>query len=334
MSIASLSNADNLVFYNWEDYISQSVIDQFESETGHTIEILVFDRDNERDELVASQATKGIDLVLVDSISTKLFGKNNLLVPFTNDFKESRDNLEGKWRNSCGQYGMPYLWGTLGIAYRSDKVIPAPTSWADLLDPQNAHKNHINMQLDTTDTLIPALKLLGLSINTEKIDDLKAAYKLLAAQKEHVLSYEYIVSYNAIAGNRDKVHMALAYSGDQSSLEHADSKPKWAYVVPKEGTVVWLDCISILSSSTKKQAATAFINFINRPKIAAINAQELWVATPNIKALQHVSEQYLSDNTIFPSADVFKDSEFYRVLSNSSIRLRNRIVHQLGRSKP
>jgi len=334
ISTAHYSFADNLVFYNWDDYISPTVIDQFESETGHTVEVLVFDRDNERDELIASQATSGIDLVLMNSISAKLFGKNNYLVPLTEAFQHSRDHLDSKWRGSCGQYAMPYLWGTLGIVYRKDKVIPPPTSWASLLTPIPAHQKHINMQLDSLDTLVPALKILGLSINTENIDDLKAAYKLLVAQKEQVLSYEYVVSYNARAQNKDRIYLALAYSGDQLTLEDDKSKPQWDFVVPKEGTAIWIDCIGILSSSAKKKAATAFINFINRPKIAALNAQELWVATTNLSALQHVSDEFLEDNKVFPSAEMFKNSEFYKELTHSSTRLRNRIIHQLGHKKP
>jgi len=329
ISVANYSFADNLVFYNWDDYISQTVIDQFESETGHTVEVLVFDRDNERDELIASQATSGIDLVLMNSISAKLFGKNNYLVPITEAFQNSLDHLDSKWRGSCGQYAMPYLWGTLGIVYRKDKVIPPPTSWTSLITPIRAHQKHINMQLDLFDTLVPALKILGLSINTENIDDLKAAYKLLVAQKEQVLSYEYVVSYNAKAQNKDRIYLALAYSGDQLTLENDKSKPQWDFVVPKEGTAIWIDCIGILSSSTKKKVATAFINFINRPKIAALNAQELWVATPNISALQYVSDEFLDDSRVFPSAEMSKKSELYQVLTNESIRLRNRIVYQL-----
>jgi len=334
ISATQYSFSQNLVFYNWDDYISQTVIDQFESETGHTVEVLVFDRDNERDELIASQVTNGIDLVLIDSISAKLFGRNEYLAPMKEAFQQSRDQLDSQWRGSCGEYAMPYLWGTLGIVYRKDKVIPPPTSWNSLMKPTPAHQKHISMQLDSFDTLVPALKTLGLSINTENIDDLKAAYRLLIAQKVQVLSYEYVVSYNAIEQNKDRIYLALAYSGDQLALESDKSKPQWDFVIPKEGTAIWIDCIGILSSSTKKKAATAFINFINRPKIAALNAQALWVATPSLAALKYVSDDFLGDKRVFPGAEMLKNSEFYQELTHSSARLRNRIIHQLGHKNP
>ena len=120
-SFQSLSTADELVFYNWEDYISEDVIKQFEIETGHSIKILVFDRDNDRDELIARNGAQGIDLAVVDSIATQLFGKHKLLDSLENLYPAYRDHIGSQWQQRCGAFGLPYLWGTLGIVYRKDK---------------------------------------------------------------------------------------------------------------------------------------------------------------------------------------------------------------------
>ena len=329
-SFQSLSTADELVFYNWEDYISEDVIKQFEIETGHSIKILVFDRDNDRDELIARNGAQGIDLAVVDSIATQLFGKHKLLDSLENLYPAYRDHIGSQWQQRCGAFGLPYLWGTLGIVYRKDKVSPPPNSWADLLFPQEKHRQHINMHLDSIDTLVPALKWLGASINSLQTNDLKAAFKLLVEQNKHVTSYEYVVTYNAKTANSGQAHMALAYSGDQQVLEDHNPNISWGYVVPKEGTSIWVDCISILASSTKKQAAVEFLAFVSRPEIAALNAQTLWVATPNIDAYKYLSKDFLNDSTAFPSANTLKNSEFYQQISIDATKIRNRIIHSLG----
>ena len=329
VSFTSLVTAQELVFYNWEDYIAPAAISQFEAESGHTIKVLIYDRDNERDTVLASGRAEGIDLVIIDSVSTRLFGKNALLYSQQKTFPDFKDSIQSQWRDSCGNYGVPYLWGTLGIVYRKDIVIPAPSSWSEILSPRAQHRQHLSIHLDSNDTLAPALKILGLSINTEKTDDLKAAYKLLLEQKKHVTTYNYIISYNANPENAEKIHLALAYSGDQQVLNNAESGDNWGYVVPKEGTSIWLDCLAVLSSSKHKKAAAEFIAFINRPKIAALNAEYLWVATPNIGAFEYLGAEFLDDETVFPSQKTLDKSELNRQLSSMSVKQRNRIIHQL-----
>jgi len=327
--ISNTASATELVLYNWEDYISSDVIQQFENETGHTIKLLTFDSDDKRDQVIAS-GTEGIDLVIIDTISTKLFGKNNILLPVENIIPDPLRNTQKKWRESCGNFGVPYLWGTLGIVYRQDKISTTPDSWADLIYPKKEVKNHINMLLDVNDTLVPSLKLLGLSVNSEKEEGLKSSYKMLLDQKKSVLTYDYVISHNK--KNEDSIHMALAYSGDQYILNSDIEDEPWVFTTPKEGTSIWLDCLTILSSSKKQKVASEFIEFLNNPEIAAQNAEDLWVATPNYLATKHLSDEFLEDNSVYPSEETLSKSEVYRILSNSAIRQRNRIIQQLQRN--
>lgn len=318
-----------LVFYNWEDYIAESVLQKFEQETGHTVKTVIYDRDKERDEVLASTGGKGFDLVIVDSISTQILGKNNILSPIN----ESRyKQIDSRWQESCGNFGLPYMWGTVGIVYRADILEKPPTSWKDLLQPAPMSQGKVGMHIDPVDTLIPALKLMGESLNEETPQNLKVAYELLKKQSAAVATYEYIISYVSAENgeSHEPLHMALAYSGDHYTLNGDDEEP-WEYVVPSEGTGLWVDCLGIPSASENKEAAIAFVEFINRADIAAENSLELWVATPNREALKLLDEDVLQDETLFPSAEVMSKSEIYRILSNKSVSQRNRIVYSLER---
>ena len=53
--------------------------------------------------------------------------------------------------------------------------------------------------------------------------------------------------------------MALAYSGDQqvlNAVEGVHGEP-WRYVVPEEGTLLWVDCLSVPSTARTRRWPTA-----------------------------------------------------------------------------
>ena len=180
---------------------------------------------------------------------------------------------------------MPYLWGTLGIAYRSDRIEQAPRSWADLLKPARPDEPHIVMMEDHEDILASPLILLGHSINTSDLDQLKAAFELLRSQSEAVLTYEYVITALRSQRHLDRADMALAYNGDQQVLNAVEGvRRALALRGAGRGTLLWVDCLSVPSNSPNQALAYRFLDFLNRPEIAALNAEDLGVATPNAAA--------------------------------------------------
>jgi len=324
------AQASKLLLLNWEDYLAQEVVVAFKKEFGHDIQSVIYDSDEQRDEILLSSAGKGFDLVVIDSLSLQLLGPG-LLVAINEKNVSSLKQTAARWREGCGGYGTPYFWGTLGIVYRSDILPARPDSWADLLMPNDALKGHIGMLLDYSDTLTPALRMQGASVNTGDISELKGAYELLLKQKPFVLTNRYAISFQQEAKDKDQLHMALAYSGDEYGLNGEGNQGPWQYVVPKEGTSMWIDCLSVTASSPNKKAALEFINFINRAEIAALNANELGSTTVNVAA-----EKILNDKTpmaieLYPSPKTLSISEPYQPISDANLRQRNRIIRAIAR---
>ncbi len=323
------SQAQELVLLNWDEYLSEGVVEAFTRETGHTIRVVVYDSDPARDDILASTAIKQYDLVVIDSLSAQRFGKIHKLVNLDQQFLPNASKVGSLWRQSCGQYSTPYFWGTLGILYRSDRVNYKPNSWADLLYPRDALKGHVGMQLGFYDTLTPALKLMGTSLNSEDSKEIKTAYGLLQHQKPHVLTYQYALSYLRESKNKDNLHMALGYSGDQYALNGEQDSAPWKYVIPKEGTAIWIDCLSVIASTTKKIAALMFINFINRTDIAVLNANEVGSATTHMSAKKLINKELLEDTSLYPNPDVIGDSEFLKSINAISKQQRGDILRAL-----
>lgn len=320
---------ETLTLYSWEDYIAPTLVEQWEKETGHKIKQVYFDSDEQRDEVLGSSSDQTFDLAVFDSVSVQLFGKNNRLAAISSAQLSSLRDIAPIWKESCGNFGMPYLWGTLGIIYHKDKVKPAPSSWGDLLKPAQKQHGHITMLDDGFDTLAPALLYAGRSINSEDKQVLEAAFNLLKTQTGKILGYDYLFSFIDKDRVAPELHMALGYSGDQHVLNEKTGNDIWHFVAPSEGTALWVDCMSIMEKSPHKELAYHFLNFINQAEHAAINSAELEVATPNQAALVHLPPTITGDPTIFPPATILEKSQFYRILSDENMSLRGRIVNAL-----
>jgi spermidine/putrescine transport system substrate-binding protein len=322
--------AETLSLLNWEEYLSEAVIERWEAETGVKIQQVYFDSGDKRDEVLAKPDHQ-IDISLTELISANRFGERGLLEPI--DFKAlpNLKHVSERWRNSCGAHAIPYLWGTLGIAYRTDRMPVAPQSWADLLQPTRSDEPHIIMMEDHEDILAGPLLYRQHSINTSSNEDLKAAFDMLTAQSSAVLTYEYAITSLRSQRYLDKADMALAYSGDQQVLnevEGVEGEP-WRYVVPKEGTLLWVDCLSVPAKGSKKELAYRFLNFISDPQIAALNATDLGVATPNAAARALQPAEISEDPTIYPTEAVLQNSQIYEPRPMQATQTRRRIISAL-----
>lgn len=318
----------SLNLLNWDEYISDSVLEKFKEDTGINVNVIHYENDASRDEILTSPAAKSFDIVVIDNYATGLFSPSGQLVDLSQKTIPNRQYLDNRWQQSCGNYGLPYFWGTLGIAYQEDKIKPAPTSWGDILQPKPEYRGHIGMLLDAIDTLVPALKLSGYSMNSVSEPELKAAFGLLKQQQPYVLTYQHGVSFLKSEA-ADQLHMALVYGGDQYAMNDDEDGP-WQYIIPKEGTALWVDCMAVLSSSDHQAQAIQFLEYINRPEIAALNAEEVGSASTNSAAIELLPEDVRMDKVLYPDALTLQNSEEYQAITAVSLRIREKMIEVLG----
>ena len=67
-------------------------------------------------------------------------------------------------------------------------------------------------------------------------------------------------------------------------------------------------------SAPKRTSQTQFIDFLNRPDVAARNALFVKYASPNRAAEELLPEEFLQDPGIYPSEEVLQRCEFYGTL--------------------
>ncbi len=173
--------------------------------------------------------------------------------------------------------------GTVGILYNTSMVAPedVPTKWADLWDEK--FKGEILMQDSVRDAFMVALKSLGYSMNTKSESELREAKDLLIQQKPLVQAYVVDQVRDKMIGGEAAI--GVIYSGEmlyiQDEVASLDLDYDLEYVLPEEGTNVWIDSWVIPKNAKNKENAEKWIDFLCRPDIAKMNFEYITYATPN-----------------------------------------------------
>ncbi len=163
------------------------------------------------------------------------------------------------------------------------------------------------------DSLGIALKYLGYPLNTRDPEALEAAKQLLLKQKADGIVKGYQVDEvkdKMIAG---EAPMAVVWSGD--ALYAMDQAAELAYVVPAEGSNVWVDGMCVPKGSKNKAAAQRFIDFMCRPDIARMNMEYIYYSTPIQAVVDEMDEDEKNNQTLNPPADVIDRCEFFHDIS-------------------
>ncbi|MCO4785513.1 polyamine ABC transporter substrate-binding protein [Marinomonas atlantica] len=315
-----------LTFFTWEDFVDETVIEEWEAQTGIPIHLVLYDDEGERNLGLSGHNASNIDVVVIDNATINILSQAGHLFPVSQE-----QDREKFWPQACGNYGRHYLWGTYGIVYRNDKVDVPITSWMQLMDPVPELSGHIGMLGQADELLTSSLAALGFPIDTEDESHLKEAFKLLKKQSPHVATYDYIYTFISTFPENEDIWLAPAYSGDQDGLNEKQGVDYWQYVIPDQGAVVWVDCLAISMKSKRKEEAQAFIDYLSRKEISARNAERFWTASPYKDSIPFIDKEVLNDKSIYLDSDVLLMSTLYKELKGMDILRRTRIKDALIR---
>ncbi|WP_428775146.1 polyamine ABC transporter substrate-binding protein [Vibrio sp.] len=322
--------ADEVKIYTWEEYFSEDVIAEFEEQTGHQIKQIYFDSEKLRDEVVTTERVNAYDLFVMDGYSLNAYSTIGLAKNLTRIKLENGKNIDPIAIQNCGEYGIPYSWGTMGIAYRETRFPEGISSWSEIFERAAANSANLIMPLDDIDTIAVALLGLGYDPMSNDENQLKQAYQALLNIKPNVIDFRTAPGYVLEKRKQSEIDLAVLYTGETYLISEATGQDDWRYVVPEEGTLIWYECFAAPADKPLSQATLSFLDFINRPEIAARNAEEVWLATTNKTALSLVSKEYLDDVEINPKLSNDQKSYYYQGIENPAMKKRARIVSILG----
>lgn len=327
-------SADELYVYNWGEYIDPSVIEEFEAETGIRVTYDLFETNEEMYPVVEAGGVS-YDVVCPSDYMIQKMAENGLLAELNYDNIPNIANIDSQYLEKAesfdpgNRYAVPYTWGTVGILYNTERIkelgVQPPSRWADLWDP--AYKGEILMQDSVRDAFMVALKSLGYSMNSTDEGELTQARDLLIAQKPLVQAYVIDQVRDKMIGGEAAV--GVIYSGEmlfiQEEVARQNLDYSLEYVIPEEGTNIWIDAWVIPKNAKNKENAEKWINFLCRPDIAKKNFEYITYATPNRAARELLEPEIQNNKALFPDTDQLENSEVFQYLGDAVDMLYNNL---------
>ncbi len=303
--------AEKIVISNWDGYMPPDLLENFTKETGIEAELSLHATNEEIMGKVVAGGGKGYDVLFVSSPFAEALNQLGLAakidpaqIPNLKNLYPEANQLAYDPGNS---FSVPYAWGTTGLCYRADLVAEAPDSWNDLLNPSDDLKGKITM-LSTDRWLMAAAELAkGYSVNETdpaKLDEVKAA---LIEAKRNLLAYDDTTFYSKLVSG--EAAMTHAWDGwcNYGIAENADIK----YVIPKEGTDLWVDTMVVTEASENKAAAHKFIDYVLGADVGSWVASNILYKVPNKAAMDGLDPALLEQfpNMAISPADLLSQEQ-------------------------
>jgi putrescine transport system substrate-binding protein len=315
---AAQSNRERVVnVYNWSDYIAPTVVEDFNKESGIKVRYDTFDsNDTLETKLLAGKS--GYDVV----VPTGYFLERQIKAGVVQKLDKARlPNLANLWPEISqrlakydpgNEYAVNYMWGTTGIGYNARKAreVLGPNgtidSWDIVFKPETLAKFKdcgVHLLDASDDILAAALHYLGLDPNSGNEADLQKAADLVMKIRPYVRKFHSSEYLNALASG--EICLVVGYSGDikqsQKRAVEAKNGVEIAYAIPKEGAQLWFDNLAIPRDAKNVAEANEFINYLQRPEVAAKNTNFISYANGNLVSQKFIDKSILDDKAIYPN---------------------------------
>mgnify|MGYP003295652890 CR=1 FL=1 len=297
--------AHTLKVYNWADYVSMDVLDEFPAwyyeQTGEQVEVLLQTFDiNEAMLAEIEVGHEDYDVICPSEYIIERMLRNQLLQPINKDFGSTPDyttsvssfavekfqQMAPDSTTSVADYAVGYMWGTTGFIYN-----PSLVSKSEILSIGCLNNEKFRRKILMKDAFRDIYSLFVLYVYQDEInrgevtrDELVAnvteeriqrVEEFILSMKDNIAGWE--VDFGKEEMIKGRAWINVSWSGDANWAidEAAQVGVTLDYILPKEGSSVWFDgwCIPIYAKNTK--AASYFINYMCMPQNAIRNMEEV-----------------------------------------------------------
>ena len=327
--------------YNWSDYIAPDTAEKFTKETGIKVVYDVYDA-NEMLETKLLTGGSGYDVVYPSAFP---FLKNQVAAGVLRPLDKAKAPNIAKLDPQAldlispadpgNAHAVPYMAVTDGIGYNVDAVkkrLPdAPVDSFDMVFNPDVVQKLADCgvaMIDAPAEIIPmALNYLKLDPHSTSPDDFAKAEALLLKVRPHIRYFHSSRYINDLA-NGD-ICVVLGWSGDilqaQQRAAESEKKVPVAYAIPKEGTLINFDTMTIPKDAPHPENALAWINFNLRPDIAAANSSYVSYANAVPESVPLIDEAVAKNPGVFPPDDVKARLFVVHTSDAKVLRLQNRV---------
>lgn len=301
----STGSAGEVNVYNWGEYVSNGeyglmdVIAEFEQETGIKVNYTTYETNEDLYNMLKN-SNVSYDVIFPSEYMISKLIKEDMLLELDYSNIPNYQYIDERYKKlDCdpeGKYTVCYSWGVTALVYDKTKVADKPTGWASLWDSNL--KGDILMFNNSRDAMAIAMQRCGIDpSNCTKEDIDKAAEKL---KEQKPLLKKYVMDQVFTEMETGQSAIAPYYAGDIAMM--MEENEDLDYCLPEEGSNLFYDAMCIPTCSKNKANAEAFINFMQKPEVAAANCEYLRYGTPNTAAVEYLDDEIKNSELTFPGS--------------------------------
>jgi spermidine/putrescine transport system substrate-binding protein len=329
----ALAQPREMRLFIWSEYMDPAIIKAFEQKFNLRVRIDLYESNEDMLAKLQAGGVSQYDVIVPGDYIVPTLIQLKLIQPLDKSKIPNLKNLDPKFANPPfdpgNRYTVGYLWGTVGLMYRTDIFKTPPASWNVLFDP-GQQKGPFTLMDSPREMLGIGLRYLGLSVNTTDPAQVKRVIEVMlrAKQSRNFKGFQGGVSATKMLLS-NQIVAAVVYN--QDALRTAEGNPRYGFTIPREGSTLFIDNMAIPAKAPNPEAAHKFINFILDAQIGARLAEYQQSATPNAAAKKLLKPQMLKNPAIWPTEAQMQGLEFIldqgnnnRILDEAWTRVKSR----------
>lgn len=296
--------------YNWDTYIGEHTLADFQEATGINVEMSLF---SNNDELFARlrAGNPGYDVIVPSNEYVTRMAEAQMIQQLDHALIPNMANLLPDFQDAAydpgRRYSMPYAWTALGLGYRKSAYPTPPTSWRAVFEDRT-HTQKIALIGESADLIRLAAKYKGHSVNGIPEAMLADIERMLIAQKPQVKAFHEDDGQDLLVSG--EVDIVIEYNGDIAQIMSAEGGDQFGFVIPTEGTLLNNDCLCIPTGAPNAPDAHAFINYCLDGEAGKHISETILYPTPNRAARDLMPDSYKNNPVIFPPPEAMSVSEY------------------------
>lgn len=280
--------SDTINIFTWTEYVPADIVDCFGMVYDVEVNVDYFSSNEE----LYSKVSLGENIDPYDVIhpSDYMIGvliREELLQELDAEKLPNISNLDSALIGAYGEslnYLVPYQMGTQAIIYNTETVETPPTSWADLWNPE--YEGRIVAVDDNRVIIGAALLTLGYDVNETDPEHLEEAKEKLLELMPNIRVFDSDSPKTPlVAGDVD---LGIVWNGEAFLTQTED--PRFEYVFPEEGSIIFYDGMAIPVTAPHPDAAYAWFNYLLQGDTNWLALVDYPYTNPNKAALEYAKE--------------------------------------------
>ena len=316
------NNQEQLNILNWSSYIPDSVIRNFEKETGIKVNYSTYSSNEELLAKVSNAKEGTYDLIFPSDYMIEIMKNRGLLEKLDKSKLTNINNLNSNYLNLDydlnNEYSLPFIAASTVISVNKEKIKDEIVSYNDLLNSD--YKDEIVLIDDQRIIIGMALLANGFDMNSTNKDELEIAEDWLLKLKPNLKAYDSDSPKNFLIFEEASIAVLWNAEGAIAKEENDNIEN----IFPKEGFALSIDNFAILKNSNNQDEAYKFIDYILRPEIMKEIINSYPYKNVNKETDKMLDDNYLNNNAANISDETLKNGIFVKNIGEN-IKLYDRI---------